>query len=111
MSATAEDLKLDSTAPPSLVGFCVMQDSRVETYLQSHEINESGIWSGIKGWTQNVGASLQQLAHQSLPGRHVSEDVDESDWVSLLLDIQLCLCLSHTIQYNTTTCSLASPMY
>ena len=78
-----------------------MQDSRVETYLQSHEINESGIWSGIKGWTQNVGASLQQLAHQSLPGKLASEDINESDWVSLLLDRQLSLCLTHTMPCST----------
>ncbi|DBB13664.1 TPA: hypothetical protein ACH3X3_000683 [Trebouxia sp. C0006] len=70
--------QVDQTSNASLVDY--FQDSRVETYLQSHEVDESGIWSGIKGWTHNVGASLQQLAHQSLPGRHVSEDVDESDW-------------------------------
>ncbi len=68
----------------------------METYLQSHEIDEGGIWSGIKGWTHTVGASLQQLAHQSLPGRHVSEDIDESDWVSLLLGRQLPLSFTHT---------------
>ncbi len=83
-----------------------MQDSRVETYLQSHEIDEGGIWSGIKGWTQNVGASLQQLAHQSLPGRHVSEDIDERNWVSLLLDRQLPLCLTHTVPCSTGSCCL-----
>ena len=83
-----------------------MQDSHVETYLQSHEVDESGIWSGIKGWTHNVGASLQQLAHQSLPGRHVSEDVDDSDWVSLLLDRQFPLCLTHSMPCSTGSCFL-----
>lgn len=78
----------------------------METYLQSHEIDGSGMWSDIKAWTHNVGASLQQLAHQSLPERHVSQDVDDSDWVSLLLDRQFPMCLTHTMPCSTEHCFL-----
>lgn len=60
----------------------VLQDSRVESYLQSQEEERGGIWRDIQGWTNNASASLQRIAQQSLPRRHMQADSDESDWVS-----------------------------
>lgn len=60
----------------------VLQDSRVESYLQSQEEEGGGIWKHIQGWTNNASASLQRIAQQSLPGRHMQANSDESDWVS-----------------------------
>lgn len=64
--------------------FCSLQDSRVETYIQSQEEGESSsMWSNIRGWTHNAGASVQRLVQQSLPTRHPQEDLD-GGWVSKL---------------------------
>lgn len=60
----------------------MMQDSRVETYLQSQEEDGGSMLADIKSWAHSTKSSLQNLMQQTLSARQSHRALDESDWVS-----------------------------
>ena len=62
-----------------------MQDSGVETYLQSQEDETEGRQSplhGMQAWSRKAGAFVQRLTQQvSLTGQRASSQASPSQWV------------------------------
>ena len=79
----------------------MVQDSRVETYLQSQEEEGSGMLADVQAWAQNATASLQRLVQQALPARQNQHTLDEPEGVSMATvtcNLAICGALSHQSQ-------------
>lgn len=61
----------------------LVQDNRVETYLQSHEDEEgTDMLAGIRAWARGASASLQRAVQQAVPTRKQQHAPAEHEGVS-----------------------------
>lgn len=67
----------------------MVQDSRVETYLQSQEEEGTDMLAGIQAWAHNASASLQRIVHQAVPARQQHHTLAEDEGVSTADGFQL----------------------
>ena len=90
----------------------MVQDRRVETYLQSQEEEGTDMLASIQAWGLDATASLQRLVQQLLPARpqqHTFDDYEEVSMAGLLCDRTmgqmalmhwqgLCMCIKFCLQ-------------
>ena len=60
----------------------LVQDSRVETYLQSQEEEGTDMLAGLQAWAHNASASLQRIVHQAVPATQKQHALAEDEGVS-----------------------------
>lgn len=65
----------------------MLQDRRVETYLQSQEEEGTDILANVQAWGYNATASLQRLVQRAVPARPT---LDEYEEVSLTHAFWIC---------------------
>ena len=71
----------------------LVQDHRVETYLQSQEEEGTDMLASIQAWAVNASASLQHLVQQALPAtpkQNTLDDYEEVSMADVLCDCTMC---------------------
>lgn len=88
----------------------LVQDGRVETYLQSQEEEGTDMLASIQAWGLTATASLQRLVQQALPARPKLHTLDDYEEVSVADVFSFgtpsrwpqCICKGSAQEYWTT---------
>ena len=84
----------------------LVQDHRVETYLQSQEEEGTDMLTSIQAWALNATASLQQFVQQALPARPQQLTPDDYEEVSMATVLCGCTMLHSVDGLNATAAVL-----